>query len=172
MLELFFSAGLIALLRICDVTLGTIRTIFVVQSNKYNAALAGFFEVLIWIYAMRYIVDNMDSTLNLFGYASGFALGTMLGITIEQKLGLGHLQLSLISKEKSVNIAEAIRSSNHGVTLLPGKGANGEVSILFTIINKKNLNKIKDLIHKIDPEVFIIVQPALPTRGYMHAGRK
>ena len=172
MLELFFSAGLIALLRISDVSLGTIRTIFVVQSKKYHAAIAGFFEVLIWIYAMRYIVQHMDSTLNLIGYATGFALGTILGITIEQKLGLGHLQVSLISKEKSLNIAEAIRASNHGVTLLPGTGASGEVSIMFTIINKNNLNKIKDLIHKIDPEEFINVQPASPTRGYMHAGRK
>jgi uncharacterized protein YebE (UPF0316 family) len=99
-------------------------------------------------------------------------MGTILGITMEQKLGLGHLQVSFISKEQSVNIAEAIRFSNHGVTLLPGAGVNGEVSVLFTIINKKNLNKIKDLVNKIDPEVFINVQPASPTRGYMHAGRK
>ncbi|MCB0748006.1 MAG: DUF2179 domain-containing protein [Ignavibacteriae bacterium] len=172
MLEMIFSAGLIALLRICDVSLGTIRTIFVVQSKKYHAALAGFFEVLIWIYAMSYIVDRMDNTLNLLGYATGFSLGTILGVTIEQKLGLGHLQVNLISREKSLNIAEALRASNHGVTLLPGSGANGEVSILFTIINKKNLNKIKNLVHKIDPEVFINIQPASPTRGYMHAGRK
>lgn len=122
MLELIFSAGLIALLRVFDVTLGTIRAILVVQSKKYSAGLVGFFEVLIWIFAMRYIVQHMDSTLNLFGYATGFVLGTILGITIEQKLGLCHLQISLISKEKSVNIADAIRSSNHGVTLLPWQG--------------------------------------------------
>ena len=172
MLEMILGAGLITLLRIFDVTLGTIRAILVVQSKKYGAGFIGFFEVLIWIYAMRYIVQHLDSTINLFGYATGFAVGTILGIIIEQKLGLGHLQISLISKEKTVNIAEAIRSLKHGVTLLPGAGANGDISILYTIINKKNLKKIKDLVHKIDPEVFINVQPASPTRGYMHGGRK
>jgi len=43
---------LIFLARICDVTIGTVRVIFVTRGYKYLAACAGFFEVLIWIVAM------------------------------------------------------------------------------------------------------------------------
>ena len=91
MIESIGGAVLIALMRISDVTIGTFRTIMVVQGRKYQAAIAGFFEVLIWIFAMRYIVQHMDNMYNLFGYALGFSLGNILGITLEQKVALGYV---------------------------------------------------------------------------------
>ncbi|MBZ0200884.1 MAG: DUF5698 domain-containing protein [Ignavibacteriaceae bacterium] len=172
MSELFFSTGLIILLRVCDVSLGTIRTIYIVSSKKYRAGLIGFFEVLIWIFAMRYIVQHMDNIINLVGYAFGFGLGTVLGITIEQLIGIGHVQMNIISREKTGLIAQALRSDNNGVTILPGKGGEGEVSIVYTIINKGKYRKLKSLVHKIDPNVFINVHPAAPSRGFVHGSRK
>src|SRR5664280_3404774 len=83
MLITILGALLIMCMRICDVTLDTIRLILVVQGRKYLAGLVGFFEVLIWIFAIRYIMQHMGVLLNLFGYATGFALGNIIGITIE-----------------------------------------------------------------------------------------
>lgn len=170
--EIVYSASLIMFLRICDVSLGTIRAIWVIESKKIQAGAIGFFEVLIWIFAMRYIVENMDHTLNLIGYAAGFAFGTILGISIEQKLGLGHFQMNVISREKTDLIAQALRKNNNGVTILPGEGEQGEVSIVYTIASKKKYKELKKLVKIIDPGAFINVHPASPSRGYMHGGRK
>ena len=85
-MEVFLGALLILIMRMADVSIGTFRTILVVQAKKYYAAIAGFIEVLIWIFAMRYIVDHMDNTLNLFAYAAGFSIGNLLGITLEEKI--------------------------------------------------------------------------------------
>jgi len=170
--EVFYSAGIIALLRICDVSLGTLRSIFVIQSRKYVAAMIGFFEVLIWIYTMRYIVNHMDNEINLIGYASGFALGTFLGISLEQSLGFSHIQINVISREKADLIINALRAANYGVTTILGTGIKGEITVVFTIIKKNSLNKLKKLVQTIDKEAFISIQPSSPYNGYIHGGRK
>lgn len=83
------GALIIMVLRITDVTLGTFRTILVVQGKKYFAGGVGFVEVLIWIFAMRYVVQHLDNVFNLIRYAAGFAIGNILGIALEEKVALG-----------------------------------------------------------------------------------
>jgi uncharacterized protein YebE (UPF0316 family) len=51
MFDTIAGAVLIMLMRVGDVSIGTIRTILIVQGKKYLAGIAGFFEVLIWVFA-------------------------------------------------------------------------------------------------------------------------
>ncbi len=171
-MEILISAFIIMLLRVCDVTLGTLRTILVIQSKRYHAGLVGFVEVLIWIFAMKYIVEHMDNIFNLFGYAAGFGLGTILGVTVEHKFGIGYIQVNIISKNKTASLIETLKSNNYGLTVLPGNGIEGEVSIIYSIINKRRLKSIKELVAKIDPDGFVNIQPASPAKGFMHGARK
>ncbi len=172
MLEAISGGILIMMLRIADVTLGTFRTILVVNAKKVPAALTGFFEVLIWIFAMRYIVQHLDQTLNLFGYATGFAIGNLLGITLEEKVALGYVQLNIISKYFVDKIADQLRRSKFAVTLLPAEGGSGGMAILVIIIRRKDLKKVKQIIDGIDPSAFVTIQHSRPYRGYIHASRK
>lgn len=172
MLEAIFGALLIMLMRICDVSIGTMRTILVVQGRKYLAGFAGTIEVLIWVFAIRYVFQNLDQVLNLFGYAIGFGLGNILGITLEQKIGLGFAQLNIISRVASEKIAEILRKEKYGVTQLPATGVSGDVSLLVVIVQRKNQKKVISLIESIDPKAFITVQHSLPYRGFIHGVRK
>ncbi len=166
------GAFLIMMMRICDVSIGTMRTIFVVQGKKYIAGLAGFFEVLIWIFAMRFIMQHLDHIPNLFGYAAGFALGNIVGISIEQKIGLGYIQLNIISRHFTDRIANELRKSKFGVTILPGEGGAGGVSIIVLIAPRKFQKKIVALIESVDPNSFITINHSLPYRGFLHGSRK
>jgi uncharacterized protein YebE (UPF0316 family) len=170
-LELFSGAVLIMFMRICDVTFGTFRTILVVQGKKYYAAMAGFVEVLIWIFAMRYIVQHMDQTINLFGYATGYALGNIMGITLEQKIALGYSQINIVSLHHTDEIADKLRIENFGVTILPAEGKAGEVSILLVIVKRKYQRKVMDIAESVDKRSFITIQQSVPYRGYVHGSR-
>ncbi len=172
MLDAVLGAALIALMRICDVTIGTMRTILVVQGKKYFAAAAGFFEVLIWVFAIRYIFQHLDVIPNLFGYAVGFALGNILGISLEQKIGLGYVQLNVISRHDTDKIADALRRSKYGVTILPAEGGAGGVAVIVLIVPRKQQKKIIALIESIDGKAFITIQHSVPYRGFMHGVRK
>jgi uncharacterized protein YebE (UPF0316 family) len=172
MLETILGALLIMLMRIGDVSIGTMRTILVVQGRKYLAGMAGMVEVLIWVFAIRYIFQNLDEVLNLFGYAIGFGLGNIIGITLEQKIGLGFAQLNIISRTASEKIAESLRIEKYGVTVLPAQGVSGDLSLIMLIVPRKKQKKVIALIESIDPETFITVQHSLPYRGFIHGARK
>lgn len=172
MLETILGASLILLMRVADVSLGTMRMILVVQGKKYHAAITGFFEVLIWIFAMRYIVQHMDNEINLIGYAAGFALGNILGIQLEQKLAIGYVQINIISKHFADKIANKLRSSKYGVTLIPGEGGSGGMSILIAIIRRKDMKSVMKLIDTVDNDAFITIQHSRPYRGFIHGARK
>ena len=130
MWEVLGGAAFIALMRICDVTLDTIRVINVVQGKKYLAGIIGFFEVLIWVFAIRYVFQHLDVIPNLFGYAVGFGLGNIFGITIEQKIGLGYVQLNIISMHYTDLISDNLRKLNFALTILPGEGGTGGFLLL------------------------------------------
>lgn len=165
------GALLIMSLRIIDVSLGTIRTLVTVQGKKYIAAAIGFFEVTIWVIAIRHIMQNLDNLWNILGYSTGFALGTIIGISLEQMLGSGYLQLYIFSMNYADSIADELRKNKIGVTLLPGEGGSGGVAILMVLITRKRKKELLKIIDAIDPSAFISVQTATPYRGYIHSGK-
>ncbi|MBU2492368.1 MAG: DUF2179 domain-containing protein [Bacteroidetes bacterium] len=171
-MEVFYSAVIIMILRICDVTLGTLRTLFVIQSRKYHAGITGFFEVLVWIFAMKYIVEHMDNIFNLIGYATGFGLGAILGLTLEQKIGIGFAQVNIMSNLSTDAIVDALRNNQFGVTVMSATGISGGVNIINTVINKRKMKELRAIVDEIDPNGFINIQPALPLRGFIHGARK
>lgn len=172
MLEVIGGALFIALLRVCDVSLDTIRVILVVQGKKYYAGIVGFFEVLIWIFAIRYVFQHLDIIPNLFGYAFGFAMGNIVGISIEQKIGFGYVQLNVISLHHTDEIANALRKSKFGVTILPAEGGSGGVSVIVLVSPRKHQKKVIKLIESIDGKAFITVQSSIPYRGFRHGARR
>jgi len=165
------GALLIMCMRICDVTIGTFRIILVSQSKKYLAGMTGFFEVLIWIFAMRYIVQHMDHNLNLIGYAVGYALGNVLGVTLEERVALGYVQVNIISRHHTDKIADKLRQSKFGVTILPAEGTAGGVSIVIAIIKRKFLKALMKEAESVDKHAFITIQQSRPFRGFIHGSR-
>ena len=91
-------ALLIFFLRIGDVSLGTIRIIFVARGNKFIAPLLGFFEVFIWVIAISNIIQHLDNWVNYVAYAGGFAAGNFIGMLIEERLAVGVSLVRIITK--------------------------------------------------------------------------
>ncbi len=169
MIETILFALMIMTLRIIDVSLGTIRMIITVQGKKYVAGAIGFVEVTIWVLAISSVMSHLDNWINVVAYSSGFALGTVLGITLEQKLGSGFVWLNIISMNYADDITELLRKNNFGVTLIPGEGASGGVTVLLVLIPRKRQKEVMHLIEQIDPKAFITMQSSIPHRGgYLH----
>ncbi len=98
MFESMYRTFIVMAMRMCNVTIGTMRAILIVQGKKYLAGMAGFFELLVWVFANRFIFQHLDNYANLLGYAMGFGLGNVLGIALEHKIGLSYIPLKIISK--------------------------------------------------------------------------
>ncbi|NLN64408.1 MAG: DUF2179 domain-containing protein [Clostridiaceae bacterium] len=151
---------LIVIARMVDVTLGTLRIIFVSRGSRLIAPILGFFEVLVWIVAISQIMQNLKNPMTYFAYAFGFAVGNYLGIIAEDKLALGFLVVRIFIIKSDVDLKKKIIDAGFGVTSIQGKGATGEVTILFSVIKRKNLDAFLEIINRDDPKVFYSVETA------------
>jgi len=78
----WFLPLFILLARTVDVSLGTLRVIFVARGHQWLAPLTGFFEILIWLLAVSQIMSNLDNWICFLAYPAGYALGAYLGMCI------------------------------------------------------------------------------------------
>jgi len=149
---------LIIFARILDVSLGTLRIILISKGLKKFAPLIGFFEVLIWIVIVKQIITDVSHPITYLAYSLGYALGTYIGIYIEGKLSLGRVMIRIISKDDTEALADLLRKNQLGVTIVDAKGKDGDVKILFSIINRKDLNDILSELNQFNPNIFYTIE--------------
>lgn len=139
--------------RLCDVSLGTLRTISVVRGKTLNAWIFGLVEILIWLMAISRVLTTINTNvLNLVAYAVGFATGNVVGIMIERRLAIGNEVIRVISKSKGREIAEAVRKMGQGVTEFEGKGKDGPVIMLYIVAARRDVLEVLKRAREVDPE--------------------
>lgn len=145
-------------LRLTDVTLGTLRILMTVRGRKLLAGVIGFVEVTIFVVAISQVVRNVDNVWNVLGYAGGFAAGTMVGMTIEERLALGFSIVRIISANPNSPLGEAIRSAGFGATEIPGRGMNHAVDILEVVVRRADLPAVLQIVDRVDNKAFVTVE--------------
>ena len=146
------------LARLADVTLGTIRIIFVARGRKYLAPLLGFLEVFIWITVVSQIVRGAQSIVAYLAYAAGFAVGNYIGMLVEEKLAIGTLVIRVILPKDGASLVNCLRTEGYGATYVDGQGANGPVMLIYTVVMRKELSRVVDLIQECHPKAFFTVE--------------
>jgi uncharacterized protein YebE (UPF0316 family) len=149
---LIFSA------RICDVTLGTIRVIFISKGIKYLAPIIGFFEVIIWLLAIGQVMNNVTNVASYIAYGAGFAFGTFAGMLIEEKLSIGLVSIRIVTKDDPGELIGYMRSKNYGVTSIDGEGATGPVKMIYSTIRREDLPLVIPVIEKYHPNAFYTIE--------------
>ncbi|HLE15709.1 MAG TPA: DUF5698 domain-containing protein [Anaerolineales bacterium] len=168
--QALLSAGIIFALRVGDMTLDTLRVLFVMRGRRGIAWVLGFFQSAIFVLAITSVLANLNNPLNIIGYAAGFATGNVLGITIENRLAIGHANLRIISSRRGAAIAEYLRSAGYAVTEIPARGKDGMVTMLAVSVLRKNIEQVRSSVNNVDPEAFITAEDIRPLRhGYWRA---
>jgi uncharacterized protein YebE (UPF0316 family) len=144
--------------RICDVTLGTLRIIFVSKGERYKAPIVGFFEVFIWVIVISQIFSHASSLIHYISYAGGYAAGNYAGILVENKIALGYVLFRVYAKNNSHNLTKELGNSGFGSTVVRGEGAISEVDIIETVVSRKSYEQVVDIIKKFDPRAFYLVE--------------
>lgn len=144
--------------RICDVTIGTMRIIFVSRGMKMVAPVLGFFEVFIWIIAVGQIFQNLTNPLNYFAYAAGFATGNYVGMLVEERLAMGLALIRVITQRDATNLIDYLRGAGYGVTVLDAQGKQGPGKVIFSVIKRKNIKDVEKAIHEFNPKAFYSIE--------------
>jgi uncharacterized protein YebE (UPF0316 family) len=149
---------LIFLARICDVSIGTLRIIFVSKGKRNIAPILGFFEVLIWITAISKIMQNLDNYVNYVAYAAGFATGNFIGMIIEEKLAMGIQMIRVFAHEKGLDLVQTLNISGYGATAVEAHGARKKVHLIYTIVQRNELANVLEVITRFDPKAFYTIE--------------
>lgn len=168
--QAWLSALMIFSLRVGDMSLDTLRVLFVVRGKKGIAWVLGFFQSMLFVIAITTVLAQLDNPLNVLGYAAGFATGNVLGMLIEERLAVGHIQLMIFSTNRGAAICDSLRIAGFGVTEVAGRGKNGTVSVILTNVFRKDVDRLETIILETDPEAFVTREDVRPMRrGFWRA---
>lgn len=147
-LKIFFA-------RILDVSISTVRTVYVLKGKTLIVACLAFLEITIWFLVAREAlnVENMSLWIVL-SYSGGYTTGTIVGTFITKKFVSGNLGLTVISsliKHDDLNI---IKEAGFGVSSVDMN--EGKIMLILQI-TKKRLEECKSLIYSLDKNAFISV---------------
>ena len=144
--------------RIFDVTLGTLRIIFVSKGERYKAPIVGFFEVFIWVVIISQIFSHANSLIAYLAYAGGYATGNFVGILVENKIAFGYQLLRVYTKKDGPELLKILNKKNIGATMIKGEGAVSQVHIVEIVISRKSVNETIDVITTFDQNAFYLIE--------------
>jgi uncharacterized protein YebE (UPF0316 family) len=157
-LALVLLPVLVFFARIIDVSIGTLRIIFVSRSLKGWAAVLGFFESLIWVLAISQVMQNLTNVLTYLAFALGFATGNYVGVLIEERIALGSLIVRIITRKDAAVLTEHLWKAGYGVTNLRARGETGPVQLIFTVCRRRNLQDVLALVKRFNPRAFYTIE--------------
>ncbi|HCX98763.1 MAG TPA: hypothetical protein DG754_01370 [Bacteroidales bacterium] len=149
---------LIFFARIIDVTLGTMRIIFVSKGQKMIAPILGFFEIFIWIIAMGQIMSNLNNFACYFAYAAGFATGNWVGMRLEEHLAMGNLIIRVIASKDGNLLVKKLNENGYGATTVEAEGSKGKVHLIYSIVKRSNLPHVTSVIEQFNPKTFFSIE--------------
>lgn len=157
-LEVFFA-------RILDVSIGSVRTVYLIKQKNFIACILAFIELVIWFYVARETLTmNNISFVIVMSYALGYAIGTYIGGIINKYFIDGNLMILIFTKKDTIKIRNILKKSGYGISSITMSDDN---NLLLVEIRKKELKRLRELIKKIDQKAFVIVNETLEVQnGY------
>ncbi|MBU2610125.1 MAG: DUF2179 domain-containing protein [Chloroflexi bacterium] len=150
--------------RVIDVTLGTLRIIFISRGKKYLAPLLGFVEVFIWVAVIAQITRGANNIVAYLAYAAGFAAGNFIGMFIEDRLAIGTLVVRVIVQNHTETLISNLHAAGFGVTSVDAQGAVGPVALIYTVVKRRDLSTVVGIIHQSHPKAFLSIEEARSTQ--------
>lgn len=160
--------GLIPVLIICariiDVSVGTIRIIYLIRGHKFLVVLLGFVESIIWLIAVSQIIQNITNPFYYISFAGGFAAGNYVGLFIEEKLAIGNSIIRIITQREASELVERLYDAGFGVTHVDAHGKTSDVKIIYSVVKRDDLARVLKIVKSYNPKAFYTIEDVQSVR--------
>ncbi len=146
--------------KIVEVSISTIRLVYINKGERVKGAVLGFIEIMIWLVVVSSVLNNITADpIKVFVYAASFSLGNYIGVTIESKIAVGLASIQVVVSDESGEIlAEILRDESYGVTLIDGRGRDdSKKTLLFIQLKRKKIPEAVRIIKQNAPDAYITV---------------
>jgi uncharacterized protein YebE (UPF0316 family) len=144
--------------RIVDVTIDTLRIVYITKGNKILAPVLGFFQILIWLIAITRIMKNIDNIACYLAYAAGFAAGNYIGLILEEKFAMGIQMIRIVTQVDASQLIDRLHSNGLTTTSVEADSNQGKVHIIFLIVQRIRISTIITLIKQFNPKAFYSIE--------------
>lgn len=163
-------AGLIFITRVANMSLDTIRVMMVLRGRKLAAWALGFVQTVIYVGVLTAVIQDLTNILNLVAYAGGFATGNVVGMWVEERLAIGHINLRIVSPKLGNAIVKRLRDEGYAVTEIPARGKDGAVTLLNASVFRRHVGEVMAIVQDVDSEAFMTAEDMRPVRrGFWRA---
>jgi uncharacterized protein YebE (UPF0316 family) len=152
------GALVIFFVRLLSMAVSTVRLLVMGRVNTFLLMTLAGIEALTFALSLGLVASNLGDLLNLGAYCVGFAVGTVVGMWIEERLAAGFSTINIVSMGKSLPIANAIRAAGFGATRSSGEGGTGTVGLVRVVTRRRNSSEIFKLVMKVDSAAFVTVE--------------
>ncbi|MDH4057725.1 MAG: DUF5698 domain-containing protein [Cyclobacteriaceae bacterium] len=149
---------LIFLARVSDVSINTIRIIYVLGGRRLTATILGFFESFIWLMAIRQIFEHFDNWVCYVAYPGGFAMGILVGMMIEERIAYGKVVVRIITHRDLSGLMDYFHQHKMRFTKVDAEGPDGKENLVFTVIEREHLDNLLAKLKEILPSAFYTVE--------------
>ncbi len=166
-MEMVLAGAFVFAMRVTDMSLDTLRLLFMVRGRKLLSGGIGAIQAAVFILAVSAVLQGPLNFWTVLGYALGFGTGVMLGMFAEERLAIGYAMLRVYSPSSGKKIAEALRAAGHAATEISGHGKEGNITVVNCIVARRDVSSVRSVIDSVDSTAFITIDEARPLqRGY------
>ena len=144
--------------RIVDVSMGTLRVIFIAKGFKYYAPIIGFFESVIWLLAISQIILNITNPWLIVVYGLGFSAGTFSGIWLEEKISLGKARIRFVIRTNYIAVMDALENEGYLLTVVTAGYKRDNAKVVTLLTDRRKVKKVLKIVNGINPKVFYSVE--------------
>lgn len=155
--SVLLNALFIFIIRVISISIATLRIMLMGRAKKLIVVIIAFVEGLSFIVTFSMVAQDFSNLPNVIAYSGGFAIGTLVGMLIEERMGMGYRTVTIISQGHSLPIIEMVREAGFGATRTPGEGTKGSVGFIWVVVRRKDVDHVMKIVQKIDPKAFITV---------------
>jgi uncharacterized protein YebE (UPF0316 family) len=157
----------IILFKIVEVSISTVRIVLITKGERKIGAFIAFFEVSLWVILVSTVLNNIaEDPLKIIAYALGFSIGNFLGSVLEERIGIGMSEMTVIVREEhGLPLATQLREKGYAVTLIHGEGKNHPRFVLMMYVPRKKVKGCVDLIKATQENAVITVSDKKPIYG-------
>lgn len=162
--QVWLGAGFIFVLRVTNMSLDTVRVMMVMRGRKWVAWILGFVQTVIYVAVLTTVINDLSNILNVVAYAGGFATGNVVGMWVEERLAIGHINLRIISPKLGTAIVKRLREEGYAVTEIPARGKDGAVTLINASIYRRHVGEVMGIVQEVDAEAFMTAEDTRPIR--------
>jgi uncharacterized protein YebE (UPF0316 family) len=152
-----------------EVALWQWRVAITVRGIVLGGALLGLIGAVVQVTAISRVVLDMGNIAKIAGYASGVAIGVLVGCLIDRRLSAWHMSVRVFAPEDP-DLAPTLRARGWPVTATSGQGHKGPVEVLYLAIDQRRAGMLQSDLHSVAPNACWTTERISASRGLLTAG--